>query len=104
MDVAESVARTIDCDMSVRKYNNWRKSINCGRKILHCHSKIAKYKHQNCTPKNIRTPTESSIEVDLQDVMEHQAFKLLTPEVKAKMVKLKAEGATFVLYFKYGED
>ena len=103
MSIPESIATTIDCNLSVRKYSKIAKRSNKpGRKNFWSHSKISAYKHKHCTPKNIRTPTEHSIEVDLQDVLNHQAFKLLTPEIKLKMLKLKSMGATFMLYFKYG--
>ena len=103
MTEAESIATTIDCDLSVHQYNTIRKRANKkGRKVFFSYSKIADYKRKKCTPKNIRTPTEVSIEVDLQDAMNHQALKMLTPKVKEKLVKLKALGATFILFFKYG--
>ena len=48
--------------------------------------------------------SRTSIEIDLDDVLHHQTSKLLTPEVKQKMKMLKEQGATFVLYFKYGNN
>ena len=101
---AECVADTIDCDLSVRQYKTIARRHNRkGRRAFQSYSKVADYKRRMCTPKGIKTPTDYSIEIDLDDVLHHQTSKLLTPEIKQKMKKLKEEqGATFVLYFKYG--
>ena len=104
MTEAECAATTIDCDLSVRKYSKIaRRAKKRGGRTFLPHNKVAKYKHEKCTPRGIRTPTEHSIEVDLEDVMHHQTSKLLTPDVKQKMVNLKKQGATFVLYYKFGK-
>ena len=101
MPEADGVASTIDCDLSVRQYKTMARRANKrGRRVFPSHSKVANYKRQKCTPNGIRSPNDFSIEVDLEDVMHHQASKLLTPEVKRKMKMLKEEGATFVLYYK----
>ena len=102
--LAECVADTIDCDLTARQYKKIARRHNRkGHRVFHSYSKVADYKHKKCTPKGIKSPTEHSIEVDIEDVLHHQTSKYLTPEIKEKMLLLKAQGATFVLYYKYGK-
>ena len=106
MPIQDCVATTIDCGISTRKYMKIGKRANRKRrcKPFQPQSKIAKYKREKCTPKNIRMPNDYSIEIDLQDALNHGASKIMTPEMVKKMKYLKAKGATFLLYFKYGNS
>ena len=61
------------------------------------------WKKDNCIPKNIDAhSSETSIHINLQDVLDHQVSKLLTPEIKDKMKVLASQGAKFELHVKYG--
>ena len=100
---AECVATLIDCSLSVSKYRKICKRANRGRRrVFYGYRRIRKWKEDNCIPKNIITASATSIHIDLQNVLDHQLFKLLTPEIKEKMNVLHAEGAKFELHFKYG--
>ena len=100
----ECAATTIDCKLSQRQYKTIARRANRNRRrVFPSYAKVAKYKADRCTPKGIRTPREDTVEVDLQDALDHQMLEMLTPKIIENMKILKEKGATFVLYFKYGK-
>jgi len=63
--------------------------------------------YANCVPHNanrdeIRFVSDGEVIIDLQAVFFHHIEKLLTPEIIQKMLELKAQGAVFKLFFRYG--
>ena len=104
MTELECAATTIDCKLSQRQYKTIARRANRNRRrVFPPYAKVAKYKADRCTPTGIRTPREDTVEVDLQDALDHQMLEMLTPEIIENMKLLKEKGATFVLYFKYGK-
>ena len=101
---AVCLARFVDCNLSVEKYRTLCRTANKkGRRVFHGYKRVKKYKNDNCIPKNIDAlSSETSIHVNLQDVLDHQVSKLLTPEIKEKMKVLASQGASFELQVKYG--
>ena len=104
MSEAECLATLIDCDLSVKKYKTiCRRANKKGRRVFHSYRRLKIYKNENCMPKNIDVDSSAtSIHVNLQDVLDHQVSKLLTPEIKDKMKVLASQGASFELQVKYG--
>ena len=56
-------------------------------------------------PDAIKTPSDDTIYVDIEDLLHHQASRLITDSVKQRMQFLKdVKNAKFVMYWEYGAD
>ena len=96
---AEITALIIDCDISQRKYRKTRKLANKNRTCWPTYENSQKYRNENCMPKpdDIKTPSDC-IFVDIEDLLHHQAFRMVTPDLKERMQHLKiTRNARFVL-------
>ena len=104
---AEITALIIDCDISQRKYRKSRKLANKSGKCWPTYENCQKYRNENCMPKSdeIKTPSDDCIFVDLEPLLHHQIFRILTPILIERMQFLKLiKNARFVLMWKYGAD
>ena len=108
MSMLTCAVQLIECDFTKDQYESASRTSRAHKaKIYQPYRDLKRWMFENCVPHNadgdeIRFVSDGEVIIDLQAVFYHHITKLLTPEIIEKMLELRARGAVFTLYFKYG--
>ena len=108
MSMLTSAVQLIKCDLTKEQYEETSRTSRAHKaKIYPPYRELKRWMYANCVPHNaegdeIRFVSNGEVIIDLQAIFFHHIEKLLTPEIIQKMLELKAQGAVFKLFFKYG--
>ena len=108
MSMLTCAVQLLKNDLTKEQYEETSRTSRAHRaKIYQPYRELKRWMYANCVPHNaagdeIRFVSDGEVIIDLQAVFFHHIEKLLTPEIIQKMLELKAQGAVFKLFFKYG--
>ena len=109
MSMLTCAVQLIKCDLNKDQYEETSRTSRAHKaKIYQPYKALKRWMFANCVPKNpdgtdsVRFVSDGEAIVDLHAVLDHHLVQLLTPEIIQQMLELKAQGAEFFIYFKYG--